>query len=112
VTAALLSKSDSKRTSRKAKRIRHFYHVKDGRLFQRDASTEHLDVEITLTPEVLTAIAYQLTGRGRLLSVIRNFDERLTRAYGNPADRTVHPELSFVWRSARLELELAEKDGA
>lgn len=111
MTAALLSKPDAKRAERRAKRIQHFYHMKGGKLYQRDASTDHLDVEIALTPEVLTAIAYQLNGRGRLLASIQSFDDRLTRAFGSPADRTVHPELAFVWRSAKLELQLAERDG-
>lgn len=110
--AALLSKPDAKRTSRKAKRIQHFYHVKDGCLFQRDASTGHADVMIEITPEQLKAIAFQLNRAERLIAVLKGFDVRLAKAYGSPIERTVHPELAFVWRSARIEIADAERDEA
>lgn len=112
MTIALNSAPDAKRVARKAKRIQHFYHAKGSSLFQRDASTDHLDVLIMDcgSEDIASAVAFQLNRGERYRSVIQSFDDRLTKAYGSPIERTVHPELAFVWRSARLELELAEKD--
>lgn len=114
MTAALLSKPDSKRKSPKAKRIQHFYHAKGSALYQRDASTDHLDVLIMDcgSEDIASAVAFQLNRGERYLAVIQSFDERLTKAYRSPIERTVHPELAFVWRSAKVEIAIAEKDEA
>lgn len=110
MTAALLSKPDSKRTSRKAKRIRPFYFTKGADLFQRDASTSFVDVKVDLSPEVVSAIAFQLNRAERYLAAIRAFDDLMKKAFGDPSNQTIPREVALSWRGARVELEALERD--
>jgi hypothetical protein len=115
MTAALLSKPDSKRTS-KAKRIRPFYFAKgegnDAALYQSDASTNFQAVKIDLTPLRLAGVAFQLNRAERYLALLRAFDGLMKKAYGDPSNQGIPREVALSWRSARVEIDEIEKDGA
>jgi hypothetical protein len=113
MTAALLNKPDAKRTSPKVKRIRPFYYSKGRELYQRDASTDHVEVRITSVESetIAAAIAVQLNRSELRLALIAAMVDALNRAFGDPARRFLHPKVSLCWRSAREELAAAERDG-